>query len=129
MGNTLILRLLAALSVVAITSRGLAQAPATAPANPAIVIALLGEIDDYSRDMLFRRFEQARADGATNIILQIDTYGGSAKAGLEISGFIKRQNNLHTVAFIHEKAYSAGAMIALACDEIVMQPGSVSGDC
>src|SRR5205085_10320993 len=36
---------------------------------------------------------------------------------------------LHTVAFIQDKAYSAGAMIALACDEIVMEPGSVIGDC
>jgi membrane-bound serine protease (ClpP class) len=35
---------------------------------------------------------------------------------------------LHVVAFVHEKAISAGAMIALAANEIVMEPRAMLGD-
>jgi membrane-bound serine protease (ClpP class) len=94
-----------------------------------VVIVLRGEIDDYNKNSLEKRFDEARALGAKTIILQIDTYGGLVTSGLEISHFLKRQNDLHIIGFIDEKAISAGAMIALACDEIVMAPGSVLGDC
>jgi len=116
--------------VMAIAARAAMADPApTSQPSQAAVIVLRGEVDNYSRDTLMRRFDSARAVGAKTVIVQIDTYGGLASAGLEISQFLKRQNDLHTVAFIDKKAYSAGAMIALACDEMVMQPGSVVGDC
>src|SRR5581483_7562427 len=105
--------------------------PATAPSTPhkAAVVVLQGPIDDYSRDMLFKRFADARAVGADTVILRIDTYGGMVTAGLDISRFIKQQNDIHTIAFVHNKAISAGAMIAMACNEIVMEPVGVIGDC
>ena len=109
-----------------------ATSPATAPStqpSQAAVIVLGGVIDNFNRDTLFKRFEQARAIGADTVILQIDTYGGLVTAGLDISRYIKRQDDLHVIAFVDEKAISAGAMIALACDEIVMAPGALLGDC
>ena len=60
---------------------------------------------------------------------RIDTYGGIVTSGLDISRFIKQQTDVHTIAFVHNKAISAGAMIAMACDEIVMEPSAVIGDC
>ena len=66
--------------------------------------------------------------GATVIILHEDTPGGLLTAGLEISQFIKQQTDIHTIAYIH-KAYSAGALIAMACDEIAMEPNAAIGDC
>jgi membrane-bound serine protease (ClpP class) len=103
-------------------------APASQPSK-AVVIVLQGTIDDYNKAALMQRFEQARKLGADTIVLQIDTYGGLVTAGLEISQFLKRQDDLHVIAFVHEKAISAGAMIALACNEIVMEPNSKLGDC
>jgi len=110
--------------------------PTTQPAKSdfsgpqkAAVVVLQGEIDDYNRDMLMKRFADARAVGAKVIILQIDTYGGMVTSGLDISRFIKQQTDLHTVAFVQNKAISAGAMIAMSCDEIVMRPAAVIGDC
>ncbi|HEY1629251.1 MAG TPA: hypothetical protein VGF52_05295 [Tepidisphaeraceae bacterium] len=94
-----------------------------------MIIQLKGEIDDYNRDSLMRRFAEARQLGADTIILQLNTYGGLVTAGLDISSFLKRQNDLHVIAFVDEKAISAGAMIALSCNEIVMEPGSKLGDC
>ena len=40
--------------------------------------------------------------------------------GTEIARFIRRQNDIHTIAFVKDHAISAGSMIALACDEIVV---------
>lgn len=101
----------------------------SATPQSAAVIAITGEIDDYNRDMLFRRFKDAQTLGAKVVIVRIDTYGGMVTAGLDISQFIKQQTGMHTIAFIHRKAISAGAMIAMACDEIVMEPNAKIGDC
>jgi len=106
--------------------------PATLPTvtgGKAAIIQLSGEINDYNKDRLFREFDQARALGAKTVILDLDTYGGLVTSGLEISRFLKRQDDLHTIAFVEDKAISAGAMIAMACDEIVMSSSATLGDC
>lgn len=136
---------LAALGVVTLLVSIGQSAPATAPGvssgaattavvppqsgGPAAVIRLSGEIDDYNRDQLRMRFDRARDAGAKTIILEIDTYGGLVTSGLDISRFLKNQTDLHIIAFVNSKAISAGAMIALACDEIVMTPSGTLGDC
>jgi len=86
-------------------------------------------VDDYNRDALFRNIERARKAGAKAVILHVDTYGGLVSSGLDIARFLRRQDDLHIIAFVDDKAISAGAMIALACNEIVMAPSSVLGDC
>ena len=118
--------------------RGVAAAPAAerpvaSPATKAVggravVITLDGEVDEYTKSLLFRRFDKARALGADTVILEIDTYGGLVTSSLDISRFLKRQNDLHIIGFVHDKAISGGAMIALACDELVMSPGATIGD-
>ena len=95
----------------------------------AAVIEVRGEIDDYMRDAIARRFAAARSVGAKVIILDIDTPGGLVTSGLEISSLIKNQTDLRTIAYVNTEAYSAGTMIALACNEIVMAPSAVIGDC
>jgi len=95
----------------------------------AVVISLHGDVDDFTRDALERKFAEARAMGAKTIILDMDTPGGLVTAGLDISRFLRRQDDLHVIAYISDKAYSAGALIAVACNEIVMAPSAVVGDC
>lgn len=111
---------------------GTAKAQSTQPqpsqSTPAVIITLQGVIDDYNRDQLFKRFDDARKLGAKVVILKLNTPGGLVTAGLDISRFLKLQNDLHIVAFVDEKAYSAGIMVGLACDELVMEPGSYVGD-
>lgn len=110
------------------TTRTTAPASVTSAA-PAVVISLRGTIDDYTRDNLVKRFAAARAAGARTVLLQINTPGGLVTSALDITRFLRAQDDLHVVAYIDEKAYSAGAMIALACNEMVMQSGSFVGDC
>ena len=117
----------------------LAELPATSPQSaslaqtvqtqPAAVIPIRGEINDYSRDIFMRRLTKARALGAKVIIIQLDTPGGLVTSALDISRTIRGLRDLHTIAFIDNKAYSAGAMIALSCDEVIMVPNAVIGDC
>src|SRR5580765_1280808 len=117
--------LLCAFVAVLLATPVFVSAQSTAPASQpskAVVIVLSGTIDDYNKAALMQRFEQARKLGADTIILQIDTYGGLVTAGLDISQFLKRQDDLHVIAFVHETAISAGAMMALACNELVMEP-------
>ncbi len=102
---------------------------ASAADRKTVVITLAGEIDDYNRDQLFRHFDEAKKLGAKVVILNVDTYGGLLTSGLEISRFIKRQGDLHVVAYVKDKAISAGAMIAMACDEIVVSDSATLGDC
>src|SRR5213078_690516 len=113
----------------------LAELPATGPqpaslaqsvqTQPAAVIPIRGEINDYSRDAFLRRLTKARALGATVIIVELDTPGGLVTSALDISRTIRGLRDLKTIAFINNKAYSAGAMIALACDEVIMVPNAV----
>jgi membrane-bound serine protease (ClpP class) len=125
------------LAFTATIARPAATAPATAPAErklestPAAVVVLEGPIDNYNRDNFIKRFHHARASGAKTIIIDLDTYGGLVTAGLDLSRFLKSQTEVRTIAFVgsNSKAISAGAMIAIACDEIAMAPGALLGDC
>jgi membrane-bound serine protease (ClpP class) len=106
-----------------------AWAQPAAPSNPTAIIRLSGEVNDYTRDTLFRHFREAEATGAKTVILELDTYGGLVTSGLDISRFLRGQSSIHTIALVDNKAISAGSLIALACDEVVMVPGSQMGDC
>lgn len=105
-------------------------APATQPATRSAAIVPIEEaIDDYTFHKLKKRFEQAEKDGVDTIILRINTPGGMVGSTLEITRLLKSPDHkFHTVAYIDKMAYSAGTMIAIACNEIVMSPRSVLGD-
>jgi membrane-bound serine protease (ClpP class) len=108
-----------------------AVADPAAPASPTpvAVVRLEGKIDDYNRDAFEKRFNQAKAAGAKVVIVDLDSYGGLVTSGLDISRFLKNQRDVRTVAWVSDKAISAGAMIAIACDEIAMAPSAMLGDC
>jgi membrane-bound serine protease (ClpP class) len=115
--------------LVCLSAAPLLAAPATSPSNSkAVVIRITGEINDYTEDQLAKHLEHARQLGAGVVILQLDTYGGMVTSGLDMSAMLKNASDLHTIAYVPQKAISAGAMIALACDEIVMGPGAKLGD-
>jgi len=121
----------AAIVLLLLASKPLTAAEPSAAATgvAAAIVPLTGEIDDYSKNDLIRRFEKAKALGAKVIVLEIDSPGGLVVPSLEISHFLKRQSDVHTVAFVRDKAYSGASMAALACDEVWMAPESALGDC
>ena len=111
------------------TSAPAAEAATTQPAVAAAVVVLKGVVDEYSQETLIDRFEKVKAAGAKTVVLKLDTPGGLVLAAQQITSYLRSQDTIHTVAFVDHKAYSAGIMIGLACDELVMAPGSYIGDC
>ena len=67
--------LLAVLGLLVVAPMARAESPPTA-GRKAAIIALNGEIDDYSANGLIRCFEAAKAAGAEVVILDIDSPGG-----------------------------------------------------
>ncbi len=73
-----------------------------------------------------RSIEMAEADSAEAIIFDIDTFGGRLDAATQIKDAILSAN-IPTVAFINRRAISAGALISLSCEKIVMASGGTIG--
>ena len=95
-----------------------------------MVIPIRGEISDVLKDSLKRRLDQALDHGARTIIFEIHTKGGMVTSALEICRLIKNlPEGVQSIAWVNSEAYSAGAMIALACQKIVMSSRSSIGDC
>jgi len=95
----------------------------------AFIIPIQGEISVVTLKSIERRIEDVRKAGADLVIFDLDTPGGEAFTALKICTAIKNLAPIHTVAWINPDAYSAGAIIALACNEVVMSARSKIGDC
>lgn len=125
---------IASLSFARVETGAPSSAPTTAPTTQeamdtrTVVISLSGPIDEYSRERLFERFGEVREMGVSRVILKINTYGGRVDAALDITRFIRQQDDMEIIAYVEDKAISAGAMIALSADEVVMEPETLIGD-
>ncbi|MFN7021370.1 MAG: NfeD family protein, partial [Phycisphaerales bacterium] len=87
-----------------------------------------GEIDNWTAFGVDRRIKRAISDGADAIVFDIDTPGGELGACLKICNAIKGCPIANTTAWVNPNAYSAGAIIALACREIVVNDPATMGD-
>ena len=85
-------------------------------------------IDSVTASSFKRRLRLAESNRADAIVVEIDTPGGEVGAVLEICQAIKESSIQNTVAWINTQAYSGGAIIALACREIVVARGAKMGD-
>ncbi len=96
----------------------------------AFIIPIREPITPKTTRAIRRKAHAARKEHAQLIIFDMDTFGGGVVAALDISEIIKKDlQDIYTVCFVHTDAISAGALIALACDEIVMTPSATLGDC
>ena len=73
-----------------------------------------------------RTIAEAEAAGARAVILDIETPGGRIDAAERIVDAV-RNAKVPVYAFVNMRAFSAGAVIALAAREVYMRPGSVMG--
>lgn len=101
---------------------------ASAQADNVAVITIHGPIDQYTAQSVHRRMELAEKGGAQALVFEIDTPGGEVVAVLDICDMIKKSPISNTVAWVNTKAYSGGAIIALACKEIVTSDPATLGD-
>jgi membrane-bound serine protease (ClpP class) len=69
---------------------------------------------------------EAEKNSAVAIIFRENTFGGRLDAATQIKDAIL-DSKLETIAFIDKRAISAGALISLSCEKIVMVPGASIG--
>jgi len=121
---------------------GIAAAPPVAPAPPdteqevagpesgggigrrVVVIEVFEVIDLGIAPFILRTLD--RTAGVDLVILDINTPGGRVDAALMIRDALL-ETEVRTVAFIHPRAISAGALISYACDTIAISPGGSIG--
>lgn len=90
------------------------------------VADISGEIDLGLAPYLERVIEEATEEGAAAVIVEIDTPGGRLDAVLQMNDTLL-DSEILTIAFVNRTAFSAGALVAIASEEIYMVPGSVMG--
>jgi membrane-bound serine protease (ClpP class) len=87
---------------------------------------ITGEINPRMAPYITRVISEAENNGAGAIIFRINTFGGRVDAATQIKDAIIG-SRLLTIAFVNNRAISAGALIALSCRKICMVPGSSIG--
>jgi len=105
--------------------------PALEGPADAVVIVCAEMVDQGLYESIKRRTETALAQGADYIIYQIDTFGGRLDSAIAIWDYLMHEvaKKAHTVAYVPTKAISAGALISVACNDIIMKRSTRIGDC
>jgi membrane-bound serine protease (ClpP class) len=105
-----------------------APSPTATPAKPPIiyVLRLDREVDHVMEIYVRRGLADAERAGAGLVIVELDTFGGLVTSAINVSELLNA-STIPTVAWIHGKGISAGAMITYACDDIVVSRGSSFG--
>ena len=93
---------------------------------PVVVVPVTGVIELGLAPSIERALREAEEEGATALVLDIDTPGGRVDAAERIGDAIA-DADVPVYAYINRRALSAGALISLATDGILMRPGSVIG--
>ncbi|MBV8204812.1 MAG: ATP-dependent Clp protease proteolytic subunit [Candidatus Eremiobacteraeota bacterium] len=115
-----------ALAVLGLLGIGV-RATWAVPSTPFVqVIDVDDTIDAGMAHRVQRAVDQARQDGATAILVVLKTNGGVVDDANDIRDALQA-SGIPTIAYVKERAWSAGALIALSCDKIYMAPGSSIG--
>jgi membrane-bound serine protease (ClpP class) len=99
------------------------------PQKIAAILTCYEMIDDGLHQSIIRRSEEAVAQGADYLILDVQTYGGLVKSADDISKYLilELADKVHTVAYVSTEAISAGSMISVSCKDIIMRKNTTIG--
>ncbi len=136
--GALALMLLVGLWIIAAGPEQGAAAPRDGSASPSIpsgrlaknvaVITLKEEISADTEASIKRRLAEAVRGRADAIVIELDTPGGELGAVRGICTAIKECPISNIVAWVRPNAFSGGAIIALACREIIIAEAGTIGD-
>ncbi len=97
------------------------------PQNNKVYLGTIeGDIDLGLAPYVKRIVSEAEKNNASLIIFRINTFGGRVDVATQIKDAILN-SKVETIAFIDKRAISAGSLIALSCNKIVMVPGASIG--
>jgi len=97
-----------------------------AEAGSVWVITLSTTIDYGTVTYVQEAVRAAEEADATMLVIELDTPGGLLEAATRCRSAVLG-TQLPTVAYVNPEAFSAGAMIAIACDTILFAPGGAMG--
>ncbi len=109
-----------------LAAAALAATGLVAQERPVYRVPVTGTIEMGLAPFIARSIRQAERANARAVILTLDTPGGRVDAAERIADAV-RDARLPVIAYVDRRAFSAGALIALATDSIYMRPGSVIG--
>jgi len=93
------------------------------------LIPVSGEVDPGMAAFLKRNLTQHAKNPNDLVVIEMDTFGGRVDSALEIVDHLTTIPRSRVVSFVTKRAISAGALIALAADDLVMKEGTMIGDC
>lgn len=94
------------------------------------VVGMCGEVKGCSYKKLLESVEDAAESGVKIIVMDFSTPGGQASHSFEYADEIRKicdDNNINLIAYVDEMACSAGYLLACVCDEVIVNPDSVTG--
>lgn len=100
--------------------------PAMAAPQDVVVVPIHGTVDAGMAHLVDRAVAEARDDHAKAILLDVNTFGGLVDAATEIRDAVY-SSPIPVYAYVSERAWSAGALITLSAQKIIMAPGSSIG--
>jgi membrane-bound serine protease (ClpP class) len=92
--------------------------PVTGPVEPGMAAFIKRSVDEI-----------LLLDPAAVIVLSLDTFGGRVDAALEIVETVSAIPQGQSVSYVEKRAISAGALIALAGNVLIMKHNTLIGDC
>jgi membrane-bound serine protease (ClpP class) len=112
-----------------IDERQLAGDPSLEGGWKGMQVALTGVIGPDAVARTRSRIERAVDDGANFICLRIESAGGVPEQSLVLANWLAGLDpaRVRTVAFVPTEARGDAALVALACDDLVMRPTAVLG--
>ena len=101
--------------------------PSAQTSRPLVyVVPVEGVIDLGLAPFLARTIRDAEQAGAAAVLLDINTLGGRVDAAVVMRDALL-QARIRTIAFVNPRAISAGALLALAAETIVITSGGTIG--
>ncbi|MBO8125810.1 MAG: nodulation protein NfeD [Firmicutes bacterium] len=85
-----------------------------------------GTVDNTMYRYISRGIAAAEEEGAEAVLVEIDTFGGLVDSAVNIRDAIL-ESRVPVITFVKQRAWSAGALISLAGNRLVMAPGSSIG--
>lgn len=99
---------------------------AKAENGPVISITIKGEINGGQAALVHKAMADAQSKQAQAILVEIDTFGGLVDSAVSIRDMIAN-SPVPTICYIKNRAWSAGALIAISHKHIAIAPGGSIG--
>lgn len=109
-----------------LATAALAAVGRATPPGPVVVVPIHGTVDSGMAHLVERSVQEAQADRARAIVLDVNSPGGLVDAAFEIRDTLF-SSHVPVIAYVGARAYSAAALIALSANRIIVGPGASIG--